>query len=102
MFLHQIRRPMSSMPSYSELKFLGFQICHIRAGLAIPGQVVPAHPLRQYTQQSALYISPIHGVAHFMPHDGMVPCHLPHAKPRPVLGYFESSPPYFTPGDAKA
>jgi hypothetical protein len=45
-----------------------------------------------------LYISSIHGVAHFMPHDGMVPCHLPHAKSKPVLGYFASSPP----GDAQA
>jgi hypothetical protein len=60
------------------------------------------YPLRQYAQQSALNISSIHGVAHFMPHDGMLPCHLTHTKLRPVPGYFESSPPFFTPGDAQA
>jgi hypothetical protein len=81
--------------------FKGFKICHIRAGLATPPQVVPAHPLRQYAQQLTLYVCFVHGVAHFMPHDGMVPCHLPHAKPRPVLGYFERSPPFFTPGGAQ-
>jgi hypothetical protein len=31
-------------------------------------------------KQSALYISFIYGVAHFMTHDGMVPCHLLEAK----------------------
>jgi hypothetical protein len=58
------------------------------------------YQLRQYTQQSALCTSSIHGVAHFMPNDGMVPCYLPHAKERPVLGYFESSPSFSTPGEA--
>jgi hypothetical protein len=37
-----------------------------------------------------------------MPHDGMVPCHLTKAKWNPVLGYFESSPPFFPPGNAQA
>jgi hypothetical protein len=64
--------------------------------------MVLADPLRQYAQQSSLYISSIHNVAHFKPHDGMVPCHLPQAEEKPVLGYFESSPPFFTPGDAPA
>jgi hypothetical protein len=62
--------------------------------------VVPAHSLRQYAQQSALYRYFIHGVAHFMPYDGMVPCHLPQAKQKSVQGYLKSSPPFFTP-DAK-
>jgi hypothetical protein len=29
---------------------------------------------------SALYISFIHNIAHFMPHGGIVPCHLPQTK----------------------
>jgi hypothetical protein len=53
--------------------------------------------------QGYAYISSFHGVAHFMPHDGMAPCQLPHAKlKKRVLGYFESSPPFLTPGDAQA
>jgi hypothetical protein len=59
------------------------KISYIRGGLATPPQTVSAHSLRQYDQQSTLYYyyrASIHGVTHFMPRDGMLPCHLPKAK----------------------
>jgi hypothetical protein len=101
-FLRQIRRPMSSKLSYNQLKFLGFQNLPHSRGTSRPwtsDTSTPA-PLMRLTISALYFVYSRRCLFHAQ--DGMVPCHLSKAKPRPVLGYFESSPPFFTPGVAQA